>query len=82
MDARPGTPGVGCDAGKGLAVGRDEEAEGWAADHGQAARTVRIDRVADRGDDVFQRDLAVEAASHDIVPRAVSIEDMKSSPSR
>ena len=31
---RPGTPGVGCDAGNGLAVGRDEKTEGWAADHG------------------------------------------------
>ena len=80
MNARPGAAGVGCDAGNRLAVGRDEQTEGWAADHGQAARTVRIDRVANRGDDVFQQDLAAEAASHDIVPRAVSIEDMKSSP--
>ena len=78
----PEDPGFVAMAGNGPAVGRAEETEGWATKHGEAARTVRIDRVAGLANQVFRHDLAAETESDNVCPSAVSIEEMKSSHSR
>ena len=49
--------------------------KGWAIGHGVAPRTVGVDRIGDRGDEILQRNFAADAEGHDICPGAVAIEE-------
>ena len=61
-----------------LAIGRDEETEGWPTrdEHCVAACTVLVDRIAYGSIEILQHDFAADADRHGVCPRAVSIEDM------